>query len=323
MKLFAAIKILTMGLLIIIMLVANGCSQFFWTGNYWIIRIVDVETSSVVELLRSYSDLFSPRWSPVENIIAYYTSEKGGGLYRIDSDRTNNTRIISIETAKVPNSSSINIAWAPNGGRILCLIPSVKEFKIISKEGTEEASVDISTMETVSSPVWSSDNQRIAFVSGSKIYAVNVDGANLSQVTSGSLEVGSLDWVLAEGEMVFEARESGSETWEVYAINPDGTGQRKVIAGRKPKWSPDGQKIAFVSGEAFWTMNGNGQKVEFLDGSFSYDYYWSPDGSKIVYGQMYVIDIGLKKHKEIQYIGNDVNWSPDSKKIVTNYYVPD
>ncbi|MFH1347800.1 MAG: hypothetical protein ABIH22_03830 [Candidatus Margulisiibacteriota bacterium] len=308
-----------LALLIVLMVV--GCTPAI---EYWEMRITDVETESATELMKgeSYS-IFSPRWSPAENVIVYYSSEDDGGLYRINSDGTNKTRIFSIEASTVADFQSIEIAWAPSGEKLLYLVPAGKVLKVISKEGTEEASVDISALGAVSWPNWSSGDQKIAFISGGQIYVVNSDGTSLGEITSTTLEVGTLSWVSAEAEIVFEAKETGSETWDVYKISSDGTGQQKLTTGRKPKWSPVGDKIAFISGEAFWVMDGNGQNLELLYNGFSYNYSWSPDGENIAYGyKTYVIDVDAKTRKEVPSMGGeDLSWSPDSKKIVSNFYI--
>ncbi len=75
--------------------------------------------------------------------------------------------------------------------------------------------------------------------------------------------------------------------WEVYAINADGSGLKRLTnnAARDglPTWSPDGKSIAFVSDRsgawAIWVMNADGsnqRKLFDLGGSYSSgDYDWT------------------------------------------------
>ena len=47
----------------------------------------------------------------------------------------------------------------------------------------------------------------------------------------------------------------------VYVVNADGGGRRRLARkGNAPAWSPDGRKIAFVSGSRIYVMNADGSE---------------------------------------------------------------
>jgi Tol biopolymer transport system component len=95
--------------------------------------------------------------------------------------------------------------------------------------------------------------------------------------------------------ILFESNRDG--TYELYAINPDGTGLRQItdfeaeadISSGSPVWSPDGSQFAFSSRRAGdWDIH-----VNSIDGSFTSNLTaiageddkasWSPDGMWFVF----------------------------------------
>jgi TolB protein len=85
------------------------------------------------------------------------------------------------------------------------------------------------------------------------------------------------------GKLVFQTSSGG----DIYSINADGTGLRRLTAGLDPTWSPDGGQVAF----ARWTFP-YGLYVVNADGSGERHLFgapqvkapdWSPDGTRIVF----------------------------------------
>jgi TolB protein len=185
----------------------------------------------------------------------------------------------------------------------------------ITYESTVTGNVDIWTMGTDGSnqlnlteavvvndgqPAWSSDGNHIAFVSRrddisfTKLFRMTAAGGDVTQLTLGNHDVRLPSW---NGPFIaYESNAAGNaDIWVKLASDTDdGTNLTAVRTrdDRMPAFSPDGQKIAFVSSVddtdtdlEIFVMNANGTGViqltdnDFTDMSPS----WSPDGSKIVY----------------------------------------
>lgn len=152
-------------------------------------------------------------------------------------------------------------------------------------------------------PAWSPDGSTIAYwYSG--ITKVNQDGFfNLDQNLQG-----------------------------IWFINPDGTGKSMFLQGGwLPDWSPDGQKLALVSGVQIYSIKINGDsltQLTFEGENFFPD--WSPDRQKMAFD---VIDPSDKRGIYIMnsdgadkrmvpntFTGRFPDWSPDGSQLVYVVY---
>ena len=131
---------------------------------------------------------------------------------------------------------------------------------------------------------------------------------------------------------------------DLYTINPDGTGQAKIVDPdtevRYPAWSPDASKIAFsrnvspVQNLDIFVANADGTNAVRLTNAgnaptgtnTNYGATWSPDGAKIAFtrasesrSDVFLMDAdgtGVKKLTGKSGDGFSPDFSPDGKQIV-------
>jgi dipeptidyl aminopeptidase/acylaminoacyl peptidase len=89
------------------------------------------------------------------------------------------------------------------------------------------------------------------------------------------------------GKLVFQT----CNGCDIYVINADGSGLRRLTDGMDPAWSPDGTKVAFArwrDPRGIYVIDEDGGSETLLFGwSQAKAPAWSPDGSRIVFTRQY------------------------------------
>jgi dipeptidyl aminopeptidase/acylaminoacyl peptidase len=140
------------------------------------------------------------------------------------------------------------------------------------------------------------------------------------------------------GRIAF-ARDVGPSGYDIYAMNPDGSGVTQLTDGAfdlRPAYSPDGEQIVFsrrlpgASRSQIWLMNADGSgQVPLTDPAFDEDdAQFSPDGDRVVFErelggrpQVFVMNVDGSGVTQLTFAGaddaraSDPSFSPDGNQI--------
>jgi TolB protein len=241
-----------------------------------------------------------------------FVSQRDGffDLYLMNPDGTGQTGLTSDRTFDG------DPAWSPDGSKLAFFgVCDGLHFGICVMNADGTGRILVTTNSNDGEPTWSPDGTRIAFTRGgccdSDIYAIDVDGSDETNLTNNpDREEFAPDWS-PDGTTIAFSRfhfEGPTTIYEIYVMNPDGTGQTNIrtdtIQNIDPDWSPDGARIAFQRGFDIYVMNADGSGSTNVTSSpfpndFNFSPVWSPDGTQIAFGN------GFNDSAEIHVINAD------------------
>ncbi|HEX9992397.1 MAG TPA: hypothetical protein VGB14_05665 [Acidimicrobiales bacterium] len=214
-------------------------------------------------------------------------------------------------------------------------------------------------------PVWSPDGTRIAFISNRvietnpdgnyEVFAMDADGANVTQLTFAEPEFGwefyqsyEPNWSPDGTQIAF----NGYRAWgssEIFTVPTDGSGTEFHVTDGvdpankwEPRWSPDGSVILFTWGwdaysQDLHTINPDGtNEVDLTPDTINTSERnpaWSPDGTRIAFrtdrdccglppnenAEIYVMEYpsgALTRVTDDPALDESPTWSPDGSQII-------
>lgn len=248
--------------------------------------------------------------------------------------------------------------WSPDGEKIafrsdyLRSLNTFRLWTVLSKGGEPKLVLDRS-MGTFS---WTPDGEKIIFVQRkapnySILMTAPAEGGDPEEISTIHGEVGSLHLSpdgrsivftysirpskYANGTEYMKKRLSGIST-----IPVDGGEPKTLIAADKEglwysccRWSPDGQKIAFILFDyeqykkegvySIWTMDVDERESKLITKGGEYILCWSLDGKEIIYEnrikgmdfELYKIRLEEGKPMKLNVRGRSPEFSPDGKRL--------
>ena len=235
------------------------------TGSTGVL-LVNADGSGERNLTQEWGLKSLPVWSPDGRKIAFERLRgNDGGIYVMNADGSGVRRL----TRNDGRGWAWLPMWSPNGRKIAfsSLRPGLPKYPggrpevwVMNADGSNQRRLAIGFPYS-----WSPDGRKIAFRWGDKpgLYVMNDDGSGQRRLTH--YLVNGSAWSPDGRKILFagyEPRTHGRVS-NIYVLTVDGSGQRKLKLTQRaqdPRWSSDGEKIAFFSSgqEPAWYNNRDG-----------------------------------------------------------------
>jgi TolB protein len=264
------------------------------------------------------------------------------GIYLMNPDGTEVTRLTT-----TPVYSAL--LWSTDRSKIVFDGGPTNDIYVINADGTGERQLTNTFPSQLRGrrnneeqfPTISPDGSRIAFeadlapitdFANSEIYVVNTDGTGLTNITNNPGGDFRPVWSPDGSKITYVG--SG----HLWIMNADGSGKTQIggdspVEQEAPTWSPDGRMLAFmvVLGGILHphtdhelhviSVDGSGEQT-IATGNILTEPIWSPDGSRIVYGEEFqvVVVINPDGSNRRQLTGGDLSrtgpvWSTDGARL--------
>lgn len=216
------------------------------------------------------------------------------------------------------------IAWSPDGARIAYQDPIADERGIFVANADGSGAVRLTEGANDAWPSWSPDGTTILFSSTrydpsiepcepagadatcpTDLYAVDVDGSNITRLTSDPVAEYRATWSPTGDLIAFERNTEQPPLMRpaIFTMNAHGTDVRQISTGDGgsdfwPSWSPDGTEVVFAAIRredwGIWAVGADGSNERLILGGTGAGYIdnpvWSPDGTLIAFAGNLAVD---------------------------------
>ena len=334
------------------------------TARVPVLPTPDGERSVVVNVVRGGATVGTGLFGLRRGILFETNRDGNSEIYMINPDGSNPTNLTDNA------ASDASACWSPDGTKIAFVSDRDGNAEIYVMNADGSGATNLTQHPDYDNlPVWSPTGTHIAFQSDRdstiptlgvepklilpgynvEVYVMNADGTGQTNVSNAPGWDGYPTWSPDGDRIAFESDRDDTELilldydlmidglgHEIYAVDIDGTDLVDLTNSpeddARPIWSPDGDKIAFVSdrdGNAeIYTMNVDGSGQARLTSNPAYDTYpsWSPDGDWITFhsdrdGNTEIYKIGRDGASSTRLTTSSdwdwgPSWSPDGSEIV-------
>ena len=277
--------------------VANPISRG-GTGELW---AVDV-SSGIRRRIETPGDAVQPSWSPHGQRVAYWSVDFSAGAQR---DIWTVAASGPGRPVRVTNDAAVDWdpVWSPDGRYLFFSSDRGGTMNLWRVAIDESSGRTLAPPEPVTVPSewagytsFAADGR--AFAYASREYRTTLMRASLDPVRG--TVVGSPTVVLRSSLIVYDQAASPDGAWvafttgrraDLFVVRADGTGFRQLtddaFKDLAPRWSPDGQRIAFMSNREgeyqIFTIRADGSEIKRVSAipGVAGRPVWSPDGAEI------------------------------------------
>ncbi|WP_419554805.1 cell wall-binding repeat-containing protein [Candidatus Poriferisodalis sp.] len=225
------------------------CGQFVYTqnGSLWTMNNGGSNQQRLVPYAGVY--LNSAAWSPRGTQIAYVGGYQDDDdwvahIWKVNADGTGATQLTE------GNVIDASPRWSPTGELIVFdrFSDGSRHVMRMAPDGTNAEQLTSGSAHN-DDPMYSPDGSQLAFITGSAVVVAEADGSNPLLIVSGVVTRGGLSWS-PDGRRIAFVR-SGNDRQTLFTADVRGRLQEAVYESEEgsavlaPRWSPDGQLIAF------------------------------------------------------------------------------